>query len=248
MTTQLSLESFGDAAAELTDRERLALAFGILRERGWFAPIEWASSQCCSQHGWIALLEHFAISEADWLLIPSEDEPPSIWWTKQLDSAAFCGSPEDMPHTPDMVERIDAVYDALGQDGDALTEWMDEHSDELDADEVIARQTLTINLIDTLELHWSGGIDKMIEAVEVLRSVGLPVSPAETFDRRIQVHAKEASLRVCLRPDNYVSMWFGASAQDYLSVPADRVMSYEDAVRLRDHLTDVLGDVPPITN
>jgi len=242
--TKLSLDALPDAGADLTDRERLALAFGILREQGWFAPIDWSVTTCCVGHGWSAVHERIGVTHEEWDEIEFDDEPATVWWTTQADSLAFYGTATEAVMSPEMEARVDAVYAEFGEDEDAVEQWMIEHADELDADEMIERTTKLVNLVDLLSLNWSGGMAKMNEAVAVLRSVGLIVTEPPTPNQRITVHAAHTPMQVKVRiPDNRIAVWFDTAARIDSDMP-HAVLTREDAEGLIEMLRMALDADP----
>ena len=242
--TKLSLDALPDSEVELTDRDRIALAFGILREEGWFAPIEWCGTLCCANHGWVQVCEHFGMSEDAWIATEFADEPPSIWWHSQADSIAFYGSLTEAVMSPEMEARMDALYEASGGDDEAVAEWMIAHQDEMDADELIERTTKLVNLVDTLAINWSGGMEKMNQAIEVLRSVGLTVTEPVDPSFRIVVHPTRTPLQVKVREsDGRIALWFDTDARNDTRMPS-AVLSRKDARDLMDYLRTALGDEP----
>lgn len=242
--SKLSLDGLLDADVELNDRERLALAFGILREQGWFAPIEWSSTLCCANHGWVKVCEHFEMSDEQWMETDFEDEPPTIWWNSQSDSMAFYGKASEAIMSAEMEARVDAVYEESGSDEDAVVAWMIEHQDELDADEHIERTTHFTTLIDTLPLNWSGGMSRMHEAVEVLRSVGLIVTEAVDPNRRITIHPVHTPMMAKLRdPDDRIALWFNTEARIDADTP-HTILTRADAQGLIEMLQTILATDP----
>ncbi len=209
--SKLSLDVLHDAEVELTDRDRLALAFGMLREQGWFAPIEWCMTLCCANHGWDQICEHFDMAPDEWMNIDFEDEPPTLWWNSQSDSLAFYGTLTDAVMSPAMEERLDALYVEAGEDESVVAQWMLTHQDELDYDEMTERTTKLVNLVDTLPLNWSGGMERMRAAVEVLRSVGLIVTEPTSPNDRIHVHPSNPPVQVRRRADGCLAVWIGTA-------------------------------------
>ena len=237
--SELTRASLGEIN-DLNDRERLALAFGILRESGWFAPIEWSTSLCCTPHGWAQVGEHFSITADEWAELPYEDEPPTIWWNVQTDTLAFLGTLAEMPMSEVMEKRIDAVYDSFQNDATvsdpeaALAAWMDEHEGEIISDETVQRTTVLVDLVDGLRLHWSGGTARMLEAVEVLRSVGLHVSEATNPSQTIMIHPRHTPMQAAVRvSDGRLALWFNSAAFSLDNTPT-AVLSREDAEALID--------------
>lgn len=235
-SSDLTLASFGDTE-DLTDRERLALAFGILRERGWFAPVDWSTSLCCTSHGWEQVVGNFNMTKLQWMDTEYDDEPPTLWWHTHSDSAAFCGSVSEAPLSAEMEAKIESVYASSGEDERVLAAWMEEHQDELDADEKIARMTKYVTLLEGLSLHWSGGMAHMDEAVGVLRSVGLVVSAAEDPNHSIFVHPSQPPILVGMRDDGHVALSFGVRDGDLPTV----VLRRDDVLDLITMLDTVLG-------
>jgi hypothetical protein len=240
---ELTLESLG-AGDDLNDRERLALAFGILREKGWFAPVEWSATLCCTGHGWQNVVEHFGMDRQQWMDTDYDDEPPTIWWHSVNDSAAFLGTVNESPMSEAMEERIDAVFDGFHADASiedpeaATAQWMEEHQDELDADEMIERTTVLVSLVDDLSLHWSGGMERMVEATAVLRSVGLTVSEAPSPHDVIRIHPRHQPMIVKVRKvDGKLALWFDAEADGQPLV----VLGRADAEGLIDMLQQGLA-------
>lgn len=242
--SELTLASLGETT-DLTDRERLALAFGILREKGWFAPIEWSTTLCCTPHGWSQVSDHFGMTLEQWMDTDFDDEPPTIWWHTQSDSAAFYGTVSDTPMSEEMEDRIDAIYHANGDSSEFVAAWMEEHQDELEADELIERTTRLVSLVDELTLHWSGGMERMTDAVAVLRSVGLTVSEAGHPNTMIIVHPRHTPLAAKRRAvDGHIALWFNGAAVS-ADGPPDVVLSRDDAIGLIDtiqRLLDVVED------
>lgn len=238
--SKLSLDVLPDAGADLNDRERLAFAFGILREQGWFAPIEWAATLCCSTHGWVQVCEHFGISEEQWVETEFDDEPPTIWWNSQADSLAFCGEVGDAVMSDEMEARLDQVYADSDGDEDIVTQWLIEHEDEVDADEIIARSMKHTTLLDMLPLNWSGGMARMAEAVEVLRSVGLVVTEAVDPNRRIVIHPAHTPMQAKVRrADGRIALWFNIEALKDADTP-HAIVTREDAQELIGMLQEAL--------
>jgi hypothetical protein len=240
---ELTLASLGETT-DLTDRERLALAFGILREKGWFAPVEWSVTLCCTGHGWQKVVEHFGMDRQQWMDTEYDDEPPTIWWHSVNDSGAFLGTMTESPMSEAMEERIDAVFDGFmadetTEDPEAATaQWMEDHQEELDADEMIERTTVLVDLVDDLSLHWSGGMGRMAEAVEVLRSVGLTVSEAISPHDTLRIHPRHQPMIVKVRKvDGKLALWFDADAEGQPLV----VLSRSDAEGLIDMLQQGLA-------
>lgn len=226
---KLSLDALPDSGADLNDRERLALAMGILREQGWFAPIEWGATLCCANHGFTQMCEHFGYSAEEWMEIEFADEPPSLWWNVQADSFAFQGSAAaSTVMSPEMSERVDAAYAEFGDDDELMTQWLLDHDDELNADEMIVRSTTLVNLVATLGLNWSGGMDKAAEAVEVLRSVGLLVAMPREPSERIHVHPRHTPMHVARHEGDSVALWFGPHEKSETKMP-DLVLSRSSA-------------------
>lgn len=235
--SELTLASLGDLT-ELSDRERLALAFGMLREQGWFAPIEWSTSLCCTSHGWQQVVEKFDMTAAQWMDTAFDDEPPTIWWHVQNDSAAFFGVPNEVPMSEAMEERIDEVFASLNEDEYAFAAWMNDHRDELEADELIERTTKLVSLVDDLSIHWSGGMERMHAAVELFRSVGLTVSEAANPNETIIVHPRHTPILVKVRTaDGRLALWFSPEGDG----PPLAVLSRSDALGLIDMIQQALG-------
>jgi hypothetical protein len=244
---ELTLASLGETT-DLTDRERLALAFGILREQGWFAPVEWSTTLCCTPHGWEKVIEHFGMTKDQWMETDFDHEPPTLWWNTPADSAAFLGTFTESPMTTEMEERLDAIYEASGDDDEAVAAWMEAHQDELDADEVIERTTHLVNLVDELGLHWSGGMAKMQEAVDVMRSVGLCVSESSHPNHLIVVHPTNTPVAAKRRRiDGRIALWFNHGALQAEGAPLV-VLSRDDALGLIDMMQMLidLGDAPDV--
>lgn len=233
--SKLSLDVLRDAEVELTDRDRLALAFGMLREQGWFAPIEWCATLCCSNHGWAQICEHFDLSSEEWMETHFENEPATIWWNSQSDSLAFFGTLSETVMSPAMEARLDAVYEESGHDDTVMEQWLLEHDDEIDADERIERTTKLVNLVDILPLNWSGGMERMREAVAVLRSVGLIVSEAVSPNDRIHVHPAHPPVQVRVRDDGHLAVWMGSEEHVAARMP-DVVLTREAAQNLATQL------------
>ena len=146
--------------------------------------------------------------------------------------------------SPEMEARMDALYEASGGDDEAVAEWMIEHQDEMDADELIERTTKLVNLVDTLAINWSGGMEKMTQAVEVLRSVGLTVTEPVDPSYRIVVHPTTTPLQVKVREsDGRIALWFDTDARTDTRMP-NAVLSRKDARDLMDYLRTALGDEP----
>jgi hypothetical protein len=243
--SELTLASLGETA-DLTDRERLALAFGILREQGWYAPVEWSTTLCCTPHGWEKVIAHFGMTKDQWMDTDFDKEPPTVWWNAPADTAAFLGSLTDAPMSKEMEDRLDAIYEAAGDDEDAVAEWMEAHQAELDADEVIERTTNLVNLVDELGLHWSGGMGRMQEAVAVMRSVGLCVSESSHPNNMIVVHPTCTPVAAKRRKiDGRIALWFNHGAIKAEGSP-QVVLSKDDALALIDMMQRLieLGDTP----
>jgi hypothetical protein len=222
---------------DVTDRERLALAFGILRENGWFAPTEWSSTLCCTPCGWKRVCERFGIEDDEWDELPYDKEPLSVWWHSQGDSVAFCGADNESPLTDSMHERIvQAMHEH--PTSEEKSEWLADHRDEIIADERIARLTLYSNLICDLSLHWSGSMMQMRLAVATLRSVGLVVTEPNDPAQCITVHPRTTQLRTHRRGDGRVAVWFGYGALDDTSLPSV-VLSEDDLALLRGALDSI---------
>ncbi len=222
---------------DVTDRERLALAFGILRENGWYAPTEWSSTLCCTPCGWQRVTERFGLAEEEWDALPFEDEPLSIWWHSQGDSVAFCGATEESPLTEGMHSLItQAMRDNETQEEKST--WLEAHSAEILADERVARLTLYSTLICDLTLHWSGPMLQMKLAVATLRSVGLTVTEANSPEQCIVVHPTTTQVRTHRRGDGRVAVWFGYSALSDTALPS-AVLSDADLSMLRGALDGI---------
>jgi hypothetical protein len=149
-----------------TDRERLALAFDDLRQRGYLAPVEFAWTQCC---------RNCAAAELD-RLDPSGAARGFVFWDAQDDDAAFI-EPDGQP----LPERF------AGRDDD----WLNDPANgpEIEAaclDERLHRWT---NLRRPLRLKWGGD---RYTIVRTLRRHGLhaklppdPETCIEVLPRRV---------------------------------------------------------------
>ena len=243
--SELTLASLGETT-DLTDRERLALAFGILREQGWFAPVEWSTTLCCTPHGWEKVVDHFGMTRDQWMETPFDKEPPTLWWNTHSDSAAFLGTVTEAPMSEEMEEQLDKIYADSGDDETVVAAWMEEHQAEVDADEVVTRMTTLVNLVDELGLHWSGGMDKMQEAVNVMRSVGLCVSESNHPNNMIVVHPTNTPVAAKRRKiDGRIALWFNHDAIKAEGPPIV-VLSKDDALGLIDMMQKLiaLGEHP----
>ncbi len=226
--SELTLAMLGDTS-DLTDRERLALAFGILREQGWFAPVEWSTSLCCSKHGWEKVTENFGVTPEEWMALEYAEEPPSIWWHAQADSLAFYGSLDSPPMSKEMEDTIDRLYQESGEDEEIVADWIEAHADEIEADEVIERTTKLVHLVGYLALHFSGGMENMKKAVTVLRSVGLCVSEPVQPNFPLVVHPSITPFVAKWRTvDDRIALWFNNEALKPEGLP-NALLSQEDA-------------------
>jgi hypothetical protein len=224
---------------ELSDRERLALAFGILREHKWYAPTEWSSTLCCTSCGWERVAAKFGYNEESWQELPYEEEPLSMWWTSESDSVAFYGKLDESPMTADMSRQLTEVW-GDGDSPETMSEWIQEHADDIVTDERVARTTEYVNLVADLALQWSGPVDAMRLAVATLRSVGLDVTEPARPTQCIYVHPRETSFRISSREDGRVALWFGYAAMNPRTLP-QAVLTQADVQALLASL--LLGEV-----
>ena len=101
--------------------------------------------------------------------------------------------------------------------------------------------TTLVNLVDELGLHWSGGMDKMQEAVNVMRSVGLCVSESNHPNNMIVVHPTNTPVAAKRRKiDGRIALWFNHDAIK-ADGPPIVVLSKDDALGLIDMIQDLLA-------
>lgn len=211
---------------DMSDRERLAVAFGMLRQAGWFAPTTWSGHMCCSTCGWTEIVHNDP--EFAW------DTDKSIWWHASADSAAFVSDDDDLPLGADLLQAWKNAEDP--------EEWVHEHQDEIRASSFLVRmnESRYQYLVDDLALHWSGGKDAALVAVKVLRSVGFNVTPPATEDDCIVIHpgTGRRPLDVTVRQDDdsvVISLFQGTTGPGL-------VISVEDAVTLAHRILDATAD------
>lgn len=126
--------------APLTDRERFALAFDELRQRGYLAPIEFAWTECCAS---------CATAHLD-RLDPEHTARGYVFWHIQKDDAAFIES--DGQPIPDRY---------LDRDED----WLEDHADEVNAALLDERLNRWTTLRNPLWLHWGGDRYAIVRAL-----------------------------------------------------------------------------------
>lgn len=150
---------------DVSDRERIAGAFGELASRGYLLPFaSW--EVCCASCGWTEVA----------LQTNSDDELPSdlktVWWDERTDSYAFCDDADATPQTSEFMR--------LHPDDDDD----DDESNEAAADSVVARLTEYAMLVAPLYLHWRGDGQEIAAA---LRTQGLRVQVPKTESECIVV-------------------------------------------------------------
>lgn len=138
-------------SVELTDRDRLAMAFGDLREAGYAADITLGYSACCRE---CAMRRIAGVNDDEDVDVVMPEK--FIFWFIAKDDYSFVGSTEGFP----IPERY------LGMDEEAIAEILDE----FDAAITAERLSKYTTLVKPLNLHWGGSAD---EIVGVLRKHGL---------------------------------------------------------------------------
>lgn len=165
----------------MTDRDRLAAAFDILRNRGWFAPIQWSAKMCCSECGWREVESH-----------------PSVWWTSDADNMAFLCVGQEVPLTADVKTALLASDDP--------SSWARTHRSEITQASLVVKtgdpayQTLR----GDLALNWSwpgapeeeGAKEAAQEVVDVLISCGLDATMPTSRYECITVHPQPGNMDI----------------------------------------------------
>lgn len=161
---------------DLTDRDRLAMAFNDLREAGYAADIRLGYTACCRE----CALKEIAVEvhEDDEGNVTGIVMPEKfIFWFVQKDDYSFVDSTEGFP--------IPERYHGLDEEA------VQAISDEFDAAITSERLSNYANLINPLNLHWSGNAD---EIVGILRRHGLACSVPNSEHWCIEVTPTRTSL------------------------------------------------------
>ena len=156
----------------VSDRERIAEAFGELMERGYLLPFPgWEI--CCTNCGWREVAHQLGMDERDDDDFPADFK--TVWWHEQADSLAFCMDADAFPQTEEFAEKIPE---------DDFEEWFEAHAEEAAADSIIARTTEYATLLGPLFIHWRGDSSEVAAA---LRARGLRVRVPDEDDKCIIV-------------------------------------------------------------
>ena len=138
----------------LTDRDRLAMAFGDLREAGYAADITLGYTACCRDCAIKRIAVEVEEDDEGGVTITMPDK--FIFWFVQKDDYSFVDSTDGFP--------IPERYHGMDEEG------IEAISDEFDAAITSERLSKYTGLLNPLNLHWSGNAD---EIVGVLRRHGL---------------------------------------------------------------------------
>jgi hypothetical protein len=174
----------------ITDRERLATAFAELVLRGYQTIDSMAA--CCSSCGWATFVSDDNLPE----------DLKAIWWHSQSDSAAFMGDASAIPQTDEIWERIPD-----SDDYEVIDAWMEEHSDEMEMDSLVARVEVYHTLVAPLMIHWRGDATEIVAALRAsgLRVVVPPDESVciEVLPERIEFHTHAVDGEVLLHLDGH---------------------------------------------
>ena len=114
---------------DLTDRDRLALAFDDLNQDGYLAPIDFAWTTCCNSCGMRAINK---LANTCDLQYPKG----YVFWHMQKDEAVFYPAGTPLPDT--VIAALEA--DGLSpDDDDAVSAWLEGHEELMDAAMTLAR-------------------------------------------------------------------------------------------------------------
>lgn len=138
---------------ELTDRDRLAMAFDDLRTRGYIADVSMGYRSCCRDCALqaIAVIGDEHDEDGD-LTLPDK----FVFWHIQKDDWSFLDSGEGYPVPLEYTGKDEA--------------WFEANTEEIEAAMVVDRLSKYSWLVNPLNLHWMGNAD---EIVGVLRRQGL---------------------------------------------------------------------------
>lgn len=176
-------------APDLTDRDRLAWAFGELRDLGWDAPYTWGMQMCCASCGWSSVIAD--LEDPDELFAGNVRV---LFWHIRADTVAFCGTETSFDILPeDLQEQVRRAADLPRDDEE---KWHRDHHNELHIADVMARTTAYQQLQEDLYIQWSGSLDDAAQAVAVLRAAGLLVTAPTSDDEAIVVHPKVRAITV----------------------------------------------------
>lgn len=142
---------------------------GELGERGYLLPFApW--DMCCSGCGWAEIERRVGV----------DDEFPqgfkTVWWDEQSDNYAFCDDPYFTPQTTHFMHSFAEV--------ELDESWMENHSQEVEADSVVARLTEFSTLVSPLFLRWRGDKEEVAAA---MRAQGLRVQVPDDPTRCVMV-------------------------------------------------------------
>lgn len=157
---------------KVSDRERIAEAFGELMDRGYLLPFPgWEI--CCTNCGWHEVARQLGISDSGDEELPGDLK--TVWWHEQSDSYAFCMDADAIPQTEGFADQIPE---------DDFEEWYIAHAEEAAADSILARTTEYATLLEPLYIHWRGD---SAEIAAALRARGLRVKVPDGDDKCIVV-------------------------------------------------------------